>query len=137
MPVSWSHDDHNRLTCILWLIKRILLSSLKSGVNIKSGEIFPATFPDKGPELPLRSARHFTGCHEASGCKSHFLAILTLTRCHKDRLQLFFYCKHSYKLEIGFDVSVCLCFFRCALSCCFCCQAASTFSSSTLACNLS
>ncbi|KAK8774095.1 hypothetical protein V5799_011373 [Amblyomma americanum] len=34
------------------------------GVNIKSGEIFPATFPDKGPELPLRSARHFTGCHE-------------------------------------------------------------------------
>ncbi|CAN8002294.1 unnamed protein product [Ixodes hexagonus] len=36
------------------------------GVNIKSGEIFPATFPDKGPELPLRSARQFTGCHEMS-----------------------------------------------------------------------
>ena len=31
------------------------------GVNIKTGEIFPATFPDKGPEMLLRSARNFTG----------------------------------------------------------------------------
>lgn len=31
------------------------------GVNVKTGEIFPATFPDKGPEQPLRSARHLTG----------------------------------------------------------------------------
>ncbi|XP_059168986.1 protein N-terminal asparagine amidohydrolase-like isoform X2 [Physella acuta] len=30
-------------------------------VNIETGEIFPATFPDKGPDLALRSARHFTG----------------------------------------------------------------------------
>ncbi len=34
------------------------------GVNVKTGDVFPATFPDKGPDIPLRSARHFTGCHE-------------------------------------------------------------------------
>jgi len=34
------------------------------GVNIKTGEIFPANFPDKGPDLPLRMARHFTGSHQ-------------------------------------------------------------------------
>ncbi|KAK9502913.1 hypothetical protein O3M35_011596 [Rhynocoris fuscipes] len=32
-----------------------------AGVNVKTGEVFPATFPDKGPEQALRSARHFTG----------------------------------------------------------------------------
>lgn len=31
------------------------------GVNTKSGEIFPAKFTDKGPELNLRRARNFTG----------------------------------------------------------------------------
>uniref|UniRef100_A0A1L8E2M8 Putative asparagine amidohydrolase n=1 Tax=Nyssomyia neivai TaxID=330878 RepID=A0A1L8E2M8_9DIPT len=31
------------------------------GVNVKNGDIFPATFPDKGPDLPLRQARSFTG----------------------------------------------------------------------------
>lgn len=31
------------------------------GVNIKTGEIFPATFPDKGPDLELRCARQLTG----------------------------------------------------------------------------
>ncbi|KAF4522941.1 hypothetical protein B566_EDAN012636 [Ephemera danica] len=31
------------------------------GVNVKTGEIFPASFMDKGPEQPLRKARHFTG----------------------------------------------------------------------------
>lgn len=34
------------------------------GVNVKTGEIFPATFPEKGPEIPLRTARHFTGTHQ-------------------------------------------------------------------------
>ena len=34
------------------------------GINVKTGEIVPATFPDKGPEQPLRSARHLTGGHE-------------------------------------------------------------------------
>lgn len=31
------------------------------GVNIKTGEIFPAAFTDKGPDLQLRQARNFTG----------------------------------------------------------------------------
>ncbi|XP_014257486.1 protein N-terminal asparagine amidohydrolase isoform X2 [Cimex lectularius] len=30
-------------------------------VNVKTGEVFPATFPDKGPECALRGARHITG----------------------------------------------------------------------------
>jgi hypothetical protein len=30
-------------------------------VNVKTGELFPATFPDKGPDQALRSARHLTG----------------------------------------------------------------------------
>jgi protein N-terminal asparagine amidohydrolase len=32
-----------------------------AGVMVKSGEVFPANFPDKGPEQPLRLARLFTG----------------------------------------------------------------------------
>ncbi|XP_052130589.1 protein N-terminal asparagine amidohydrolase isoform X1 [Frankliniella occidentalis] len=35
------------------------------GVNNKTGEIFPATFPDRGPEVSLRLARHLTGGHQA------------------------------------------------------------------------
>lgn len=31
------------------------------GVNIRTGEIFPASFTDKGPDSPLRQARNFTG----------------------------------------------------------------------------
>lgn len=31
------------------------------GINIKTGEIFPASFPDKGPDLQLRQARNFAG----------------------------------------------------------------------------
>lgn len=30
-------------------------------VNVKTGDLFPATFQDKGPEEDLRSARSFTG----------------------------------------------------------------------------
>jgi protein N-terminal asparagine amidohydrolase len=33
------------------------------GINIKTGEIFPANFPDKGPDVQLRLARKFTGGH--------------------------------------------------------------------------
>ncbi|CAG0915094.1 unnamed protein product [Notodromas monacha] len=32
-------------------------------VNVKTGEICPATFPEKGPALALRGARTFTGGH--------------------------------------------------------------------------
>lgn len=31
------------------------------GLNVKTGEIFPATFPDKGPDQALRCARQLTG----------------------------------------------------------------------------
>lgn len=31
------------------------------GVNIKTGEIFPASFPDRGPDRQLRDARIFMG----------------------------------------------------------------------------
>ena len=30
-------------------------------VDCKTGTVFPATFPDKGPDMALRAARHFTG----------------------------------------------------------------------------
>jgi len=33
------------------------------GVNVKTGEIFPSTFLDKGPDIPLRHARLLTGSH--------------------------------------------------------------------------
>uniref|UniRef100_A0A0B6ZH03 Protein N-terminal asparagine amidohydrolase n=2 Tax=Arion vulgaris TaxID=1028688 RepID=A0A0B6ZH03_9EUPU len=33
-------------------------------VDVKTGLLYRATFPDKGPDLPLRSARHFTGGKE-------------------------------------------------------------------------
>lgn len=35
-------------------------------VNITTGEIYPAAFSDKGPELPLRQARNFTGGQQVS-----------------------------------------------------------------------
>ena len=34
------------------------------GVNVKTGEIFPANFPDKSPDVSLRCARQLTGCRE-------------------------------------------------------------------------
>lgn len=36
------------------------------GVNIKTGEIFPATFPDRGPDRELRDARNFMGAQTVS-----------------------------------------------------------------------
>jgi len=31
------------------------------GINVKTGEVFPAQFPDKGPDMDLRTARTFAG----------------------------------------------------------------------------
>lgn len=31
------------------------------GVNVRTGELFPATFPDKGPDCALRTARFIAG----------------------------------------------------------------------------
>lgn len=43
---------------------------------VKSGEVFPANFPDKGPEQPLRLARLFTGLQPVCGTKSKYIIIL-------------------------------------------------------------
>ncbi|XP_043228377.1 protein N-terminal asparagine amidohydrolase-like [Amphibalanus amphitrite] len=34
------------------------------GVTVETGELFPASFPDKGPEMALRHARFYTGGHQ-------------------------------------------------------------------------
>ena len=36
------------------------------GVNVKTGELFPATFPDKGPEQNLRTARNLSTSQQVS-----------------------------------------------------------------------
>lgn len=60
MPLHLRHTS-----CIGLSILIISLTAhcrcLFSGVNVKTGELFPATFPDKGPDQALRSARHLTG----------------------------------------------------------------------------
>ena len=35
-------------------------------INVQTGEIFHATFPDKGPECTLRHVRTIAGGHEVS-----------------------------------------------------------------------
>lgn len=47
---------------------------------VKSGEVFPANFPDKGPEQPLRLARLFTG-----------LQPVCITKANLDKQTIFFY----------------------------------------------
>lgn len=54
------------------------------GVNIKTGEIFPASFPDKGPDLQLRQARNFTGGQTVSRLMSKLFCSRSVTRvAHK------------------------------------------------------
>ncbi|XP_013787100.1 protein N-terminal asparagine amidohydrolase-like [Limulus polyphemus] len=48
------------------------------GVNVKSGEIFPATFPDKGPDVPLRSTRYFTSCYDMLDVYDYNLGLLRI-----------------------------------------------------------
>ena len=31
------------------------------GVDVQTGEVFRAKFPDPGPDIPIRSACHFSG----------------------------------------------------------------------------
>lgn len=40
---------------------------------VKSGEVFPANFPDKGPEQPLRLARLFTGLQPVCRIKTNYV----------------------------------------------------------------
>lgn len=47
-------------------------------VIVRTGEIFPATFPDRGPDQALRSARHFTGSEEVINIYDNRRKLMTL-----------------------------------------------------------
>ncbi len=47
---------------------RIKFDNSVAAVNVKTGEIFKAIFPDKGPAMDVRSACHFGGCNEVNSC---------------------------------------------------------------------
>ncbi|BFZ02622.1 hypothetical protein BsWGS_05661 [Bradybaena similaris] len=55
-------------------------------VDVKTGELYPATFPDKGPDLPLRSARNFTGGKENIVIYDHHTCELVIGPFHYDIL---------------------------------------------------
>ncbi|CAG9855640.1 unnamed protein product [Phyllotreta striolata] len=48
------------------------------GVNVKTGEIFPATFPDKGPDHSLRCARYLTGVPQVLDIYDSVLGLLRI-----------------------------------------------------------
>ncbi|KAM4595697.1 protein N-terminal asparagine amidohydrolase isoform 2-T2 [Fundulus diaphanus] len=51
------------------------------GVNVKTGEVFPASFPHKGPAEELRSARTFTG-GEMAGIYDSSRGLVEIGPCH-------------------------------------------------------
>ncbi|CAM1318695.1 NTAN1 (predicted) [Pycnogonum litorale] len=57
------------------------------GVNLSSGEIFSATFPDKGPDLPLRNARHLTGGYQMLDIYDCSLGFLRIGPFHYDPMR--------------------------------------------------
>lgn len=57
------------------------------GVNIRTGEIFPATFSDKGPEVPLRHARNFTGAQNVLDIYDSSLGMLRIGPFNYDPLR--------------------------------------------------
>ena len=63
ISVPWK--KHMHLLGSIWKYYQHL-SCISLAVIVKTGEIFPATFPDRGPDQALRSARHFTGSEEVS-----------------------------------------------------------------------
>uniref|UniRef100_A0A8C4SXG8 Protein N-terminal asparagine amidohydrolase n=1 Tax=Erpetoichthys calabaricus TaxID=27687 RepID=A0A8C4SXG8_ERPCA len=64
---SQQKEDIHLLTCCITELNDSVVCGIHRpmvygvGVNVKTGEIFPATFPHRGPEELLRSARTFTG----------------------------------------------------------------------------
>lgn len=63
------------------------------GVNIKTGEIFPATFPDKGPDQALRSARYLTGIPQVNFNRRLFSMKTLITERHVSGFRyLRYYC---------------------------------------------
>ncbi|CAG2055358.1 unnamed protein product [Timema podura] len=57
------------------------------GVNVKTGELFPANFPDKGPDQALRSARHFTGGQQVLDVYDCSLGLLRIGPFNYDPLR--------------------------------------------------
>ncbi|XP_077380376.1 protein N-terminal asparagine amidohydrolase isoform X1 [Festucalex cinctus] len=60
-------DDIHLQTCCVTEMNDVVVNAVHKpavygvGVNVKTGKVFPATFPCKGPAEDLRSARTFTG----------------------------------------------------------------------------
>ncbi|EZA61324.1 hypothetical protein DMN91_012644 [Ooceraea biroi] len=57
------------------------------GLNVKTGEIFPATFPDKGPEQALRCARQLTGGQQVLDIYDCSLGLLKIGPFNYDPLR--------------------------------------------------
>ncbi|KAH8400894.1 hypothetical protein KR009_001676 [Drosophila setifemur] len=57
------------------------------GVNIKTGEIFPATFPDRGPDRELRDARIFMGAQSVLDVYDSSLGMLRIGPFNYDPLR--------------------------------------------------
>lgn len=64
------------------------------GVDIRAGDLFPATFPDKGPELPLRGARTITG-----GPHSSQVCLSSTNLIKRVKLQIYFFLLHLYRFK--------------------------------------
>ncbi|XP_041134119.1 protein N-terminal asparagine amidohydrolase-like isoform X2 [Polyodon spathula] len=64
---SKQNEDIHLETCCITELNDIVVEGIHRpvvygiGVNVKTGELFPATFSHRGPEDDLRSARTFTG----------------------------------------------------------------------------
>lgn len=57
------------------------------GLNVKAGEIFPATFPDKGPDQALRFARQLTGGQQVLDVYDCTLGLLRIGPFNYDPLR--------------------------------------------------
>lgn len=57
------------------------------GVNIKTGEIFPASYPDRGPDQQLRTARNFTGAHSVLDIYDSSMGMLRIGPFNYDPLR--------------------------------------------------
>jgi len=57
------------------------------GVNLRTGDIFPATFPDRGPDIPLRGARIFTGSHALQEIYDYGLGLLRIGPFHYEPMR--------------------------------------------------
>ncbi|XP_020288311.1 protein N-terminal asparagine amidohydrolase [Pseudomyrmex gracilis] len=57
------------------------------GLNVKTGEIFPASFPDKGPDQALRCARQLTGGQQVLDIYDYTLGLLRIGPFNYDPLR--------------------------------------------------